>query len=24
LRGVPIEHDRPTDPVAEEDWDALR
>ena len=24
LRGVPIEYDRPTDPVAEEDWDALR
>jgi hypothetical protein len=24
LRGVPIEYDRPTDPVAEDDWDALR
>jgi len=24
LRGVPIVYDRPTDPVAEEDWDALR
>ena len=24
LRGVSIEYDRPTDPVAEEDWDALR
>lgn len=24
LRGVPIEYERPTDPVAEEDWDALR
>jgi hypothetical protein len=24
LRGVAIEYDRPTDPVAEEDWDALR
>jgi hypothetical protein len=24
LRGVPIAYDRPTDPVAEEDWDALR
>lgn len=24
LRGVPIEYDRPTDPVAEGDWDALR
>lgn len=24
LRGVPIEYDRPTDPVAEEDWGALR
>ncbi|MGH7827683.1 MAG: hypothetical protein ACREQ7_21215 [Candidatus Binatia bacterium] len=24
LRGVPIEYDRPTDPVAEEDWNALR
>jgi hypothetical protein len=24
LRGVPITYDRPTDPVAEEDWDALR
>jgi len=23
LRGVPIEYDRPTDPVAEKDWDAL-
>lgn len=24
LRGIPIAYDRPTDPVAEEDWDALR
>jgi len=24
LRGVPIDYDRPTDPVAEEDWDARR
>ena len=24
LRGVPIAYDRPTDPVAEEDWYALR
>lgn len=24
LRGVPITYERPTDPVAEEDWDALR
>ena len=24
LRGVPISYDRPTDPVAEEDWNALR
>jgi hypothetical protein len=24
LRGVPITYDRPTDPVAEKDWDALR
>lgn len=24
LRGVSIEYDRPTDPVAEKDWDALR
>jgi len=24
LRGVPIVYDRPTDPVAEKDWDALR
>ena len=24
LRGIPIEYDRPTDPVAEEDWGALR
>ena len=24
LRGVPITYDRPTDPVAEEEWDALR
>jgi hypothetical protein len=24
LRGVPIVYERPTDPVAEEDWDALR
>lgn len=24
LRGVPIAYDRPTDSVAEEDWDALR
>ena len=24
LRGVPIAYDRPTDPVSEEDWDALR
>ena len=24
LRDVPIEYDRPTDPVAEEDWVALR
>ena len=24
LRGVPITYDRPTDPVAKEDWDALR
>jgi hypothetical protein len=23
LRGVPIEYDRPTDPVAEADWSAL-
>ena len=24
LRGAPIEYERPTDPVAQEDWDALR
>ena len=24
LRGVPIAYERPTDPVAAEDWDALR
>lgn len=24
LRGTPIEYDRPTDPVAEEDWSAPR
>lgn len=24
LRGVPIAYERPTDPVAEADWDALR
>jgi hypothetical protein len=24
LRGFPIEYGRPTEPVAEEDWDALR
>lgn len=24
LRGVPIQYDRPCDPVAEEDWDALQ
>ena len=24
LRGSPVEYDRPSDPVAEEDWDALR
>ena len=24
LRGMPIAYDRPTDPVAEEDWGALR
>ena len=24
LRGVPIAYDRPTDPVAEDDWNALR
>ncbi len=24
LRGVPIAYERPTDPVATEDWDALR
>ena len=24
LRGVPIQYDRPTDPVAQEDWGALR
>ena len=24
LRGVPIVYERPTDPVAEEDWDAVR
>ncbi len=24
LRGIPIVYDRPTDPVAQEDWDALR
>ena len=24
LRGVPIAYDRPTDPVAEEEWEALR
>ena len=24
LRGVSVEYDRPTDPVADEDWDALR
>lgn len=24
LRGVPIAYERPTDPVAEEDWDALQ
>ena len=24
LRGVPITYERPTDPVAEEDWDALQ
>lgn len=23
LRGLPIRYDRPTDPVAEEDWEAL-
>jgi hypothetical protein len=24
LRGQPIRHDRPTDPVAEKEWDAAR
>ena len=24
LRGVPIQYDRPCDPVAEDDWDALK
>ena len=24
LRGIPIHYDRPCDPVAEEDWDAMR
>ena len=24
LRGVSVEYDRPTDPVADEDWDAQR
>lgn len=24
LRGLPLEYDHPTDPVAGEDWDALR
>jgi len=24
LRGTPFHYDRPTEPVAEEDWDALR
>jgi hypothetical protein len=24
LRGVPIKYDRPTDPVAEDDWDAVQ
>jgi hypothetical protein len=24
LRGVPIVYDRPTEPVVEKDWDALR
>ena len=24
LRGVPITYDRPTDPVAEDDWDAVQ
>jgi hypothetical protein len=24
LRGIPITYDRPTDPVAEDNWDALR
>jgi hypothetical protein len=23
LRGVPIQHERPCDPVAEEDWEAM-
>jgi len=24
LRGVPIRYDRPTDPVADDDWDAVQ
>ena len=24
LRGIPIQYDRPCDPVAEEDWDAMK
>jgi len=24
LRGIPIQYERPTDPVAEEDWEALK
>jgi hypothetical protein len=24
LRGLPIHYERPTDPVAEEDWEALK
>jgi hypothetical protein len=24
LRGLPYRYDRPTDPVAEDDWDALK
>jgi hypothetical protein len=24
LRGVPITYDRPTDPVADDDWDAVQ
>lgn len=24
LRGIPIEYDRPTDPMSEEEWSALR